>query len=158
MLEVQSNAPKPNPKNLLSLARYFKLLLLNILNGVIQDIKTHGNLTLVKVIVEDIIFTSIIIETPSTVSYLKPKAEVKVMFKETEVIISKNPVEISMQNQIPVKVLEVKKGQLLSQLTLQFHQNVFRSLITSNAVEQLGISAGQDVIAMIKTNEIMLSE
>jgi molybdopterin-binding protein len=54
--------------------------------------------------------------------------------------------------------LEVKKGQLLSQLTLQFHQNVFRSLITSNAVEQLGISAGQDVIAMIKTNEIMLSE
>ena len=129
-----------------------------MLPGIIKDLQTHGNLTLVKVAVEDQVFTSIVIETPSTVNYLKIGAPIQVMFKETEVIISREPVEISLQNRIPATLLEIKSGELLSQLKLQFHQYVFRSIITTRAVAQLKLRTGQQVYAMVKTNEIMLAE
>ena len=43
---------------------------MNILPGTIKEIQTHGNLTLVKVSVSDITFTSIVIETPESANYL----------------------------------------------------------------------------------------
>ena len=131
---------------------------LNVLPGIIQDFKVHGNLTLVKVNVTNIIITSIVIETPETAGYLKVGAPIKVMFKETEVIIGKISKDISLQNRIPVKVVKIKTGQLLSQLDLQFGKLAVSSIITSNAVKQLQLAVGAEVIAMIKTNEIMLSE
>lgn len=80
------------------------------------------------------------------------------MFKETEVIIGKNGTDISIQNQIPVKVMAIEQGQLLSQLSLQYQEYALCSIITSNAVKQLQLQPGVEVIAMVKTNEIMLSE
>lgn len=131
---------------------------MNTLPGTIQSIQTHGNLTLVKVDVSGLMFTSIVIETPDTVSYLRNGAEVKVMFKETEVIIGKNDLDISLQNRIPAKVVQIREGQLLSQLTLKYQNHLIGSIITSNAVKQLQLLTGSHVVAMIKTNEIMLSE
>jgi molybdopterin-binding protein len=131
---------------------------LNILPGTIRDLHVHGNLTLVKVAVSDITITSIVIETPDTATYLKVGAPVKVMFKETEVIIGKSGVDISLQNQIPVKLVAIEQGQLLCQLSMQYQEYTLCSIITSNAVNQLQLRPGVEVIAMIKTNEIMLSE
>jgi len=131
---------------------------LNILPGTIRDLQVHGNLTLVKVAVSDITITSIVIETPETANYLKVGAPVKVMFKETEVIIGKSGVDISLQNQIPVKLVAIEQGQLLCQLNMQYQEYTLCSIITSNAVKQLQLQPGAEVIAMIKTNEIMLSE
>jgi len=108
--------------------------------------------------VSDIAFTSIVIETPATANYLKLGAPVKVMFKETEVIIGKSGADISLQNQIPVKVVAIEQGQLLSQLNLQYQEYHLCSIITTNAVKKLQLKPGVEVIAMIKTNEIMLSE
>ena len=131
---------------------------MNILPGTIQSINTHGNLTLVKVNVSDLTFTSIVIETPDTASYLREGTEIKVMFKETEVIIGLNDPNISLQNRIPAKVTSIKEGKLLSELTLSYRDYSICSVITSNAVRQLQLSPGNEVVAMIKTNEIMLSE
>ncbi|TDI70514.1 MAG: tobe domain protein [Bacteroidetes bacterium] len=131
---------------------------MNILSGTIQDLQVHGNLTLVKVVVSDITFTSIVIETPETAPYLSIGTPIKVMFKETEVIIGKSGADISLQNQIPVKVVSIEQGQLLSQLNLQYQEYTLCSIITSNAVKQLQLQPGVEVIAMIKTSEIMLSE
>ena len=131
---------------------------MNILHGTIQDLKIHGNLTLVKVTVSDVTLTSIVIETPETADYLKVGAPVKVMFKETEVIIGKSGADISLQNQIPVKVVAIDQGQLLSQRYLLYQEHNLLSIITTNAVKKLQLIPGVEVIAMVKTNEIMLAE
>ena len=131
---------------------------MNILPGTIANIKSHGNLTLVKVTVADLSFTTIVIETPDTASYLKQDASIKVMFKETEVIIAEDDLGISLQNRIPGQVTAINKGALLSQVTLRYQDHTVTSIITTNAVDQLGIIPGSKVVAMVKTNEIMLSE
>lgn len=137
----------------------FYLLFMNLLRGTIKDIQVHGNLSLVKLDVSQIELTSIVIETPDTATYLNVGTEINVMFKETEVIIGQTLNQaVSLQNQIPVSVVKVNQGALLSELTLDFQGKTIRSIITSKAVDQLQLSKGSSVVAMIKTNEVMLSE
>ena len=132
---------------------------MNILPGIIYDFEVCENLSLVKIQCKDQILSSIIIESPTSVSYLSKGAPIKVLFKETEVIIGKmRDIEISLQNQLPCKINKIKKGKLLSSISLSFDEYEIRSIITSNAVSKLNLEVGMEVLAMIKTNEIMLAE
>ena len=131
---------------------------MNILKGNISEIQSFEGISLVKVKSHDFIFSSIVLDTPDSADYLKESQAVKIIFKETEVIISKdlNP-KISVQNQIPCIVKSVKKGIILSQINLLADQQNIQSIITSNACEQLNLKENDNVIALIKTNEVSLS-
>jgi molybdopterin-binding protein len=130
---------------------------MNSLKGNISSIKSHENLSIVKINVGDYSFTTVVIETAETADYLKIDSEIRVLFKETEVLICLKPCsKISLQNRIDCNVKEILKGKLLSQINMQSSIGVIKSIITTNAVEQLKLKENDQVIAMIKTNEIML--
>ena len=132
---------------------------MNILNGKITAVEVNGSLSSVAVVVDEILLKSIIIETPDTVSYLKVGHNIKVVFKETEVIIGIGKVSnLSLQNKIPGKVALIEKGTLISKITIETKIGNIVSVISTNAVNNLALKPGQDVTAMIKTNEILLSE
>jgi len=132
---------------------------MNSLIGKIESLDVYQNLTLVSIRVGDVLMKSIVIETPDTCSYLVKEKEVKVLFKETEVIIGKgNNIEISLQNRFDCIINKIEQGVLLSKLTLATQGTELFSIITTNAVNQLNLEINQRVLAMIKTNEIMLSE
>ncbi len=132
---------------------------MNTLQGQISNIQVNGSLALVSTRINPIDFTAIVIETPETADYLKIGNTIHVLFKETEVVIatetSKN---ISLQNQIPGTVTQLKKGTLLSRLTIDTMVGDIVSVITTNAIDQLNITEGTKVTAMIKTNEILLQQ
>lgn len=131
---------------------------MNRLTGQIKNIDICKDLSLVKVQCGSVILSSIVIETPKTVDYLIKEGVIDVLFKETEVIISRNKEKwISLQNQIPCCILKIKEGRLLSSLSLDFEGQEIGSIITSNAVKNLELKEGMNVYAMIKTNEMMLS-
>ena len=131
---------------------------MNILRGTILSIETEGNLSLVKVQVGDSKLTSIIIETSQSATYLFEGNELNVLFKETEVVIGKGKdIPISLQNRLICKVQNIEIGALLGKLTLQHPQGIIRSVITANAIRQLEVKVGDEVTALIKTNEVMLS-
>ena len=131
---------------------------MNTLNGNITTIQSHEGISLVKVKSNDTIFTSIVLDTPETASYLQTGHSVKIIFKETEVIISKdsNP-NISIQNRLQCTIESIKKGILLSQINLDFGGTIIESIITTNACEQLQLEKNDAVIALVKTNEVSLS-
>jgi molybdate transport system regulatory protein len=130
---------------------------MNILKGKIDQIETHEHLSLVKIKVGRFTFTTVVIETPHSVDYLKTGGEINILFKETEVLICRKPCpQISLQNRIEGTIEDIVKGKLLSQITLHTEIGGIRSIITTNAVRQLGLEKNIEVIAMIKTNEIML--
>ncbi|MCH8331856.1 MAG: TOBE domain-containing protein [Bacteroidetes bacterium] len=132
---------------------------MNTLQGKITAVKTHGNLSLVNILVGEVRISSIIIETPDSVGYLREGHDINVLFKETEVIISiDDEPRVSLRNRFPSTILRINKGVLLSELTLQTEGTEISSIITTNAVEQLDLKEGDKVLALIKTNEIMLSE
>ncbi|ELR73437.1 tobe domain protein [Fulvivirga imtechensis AK7] len=132
---------------------------MNILTGKITAIEVSGSLSLVTAVAEDVVLKSIVIETPETASYLQEGRPVKLLFKETEVIIGVgNLSNISLQNRIAGTVSSIEKGSLISRLVINTRLGEIVSVITTRAVEQLNIDINAEVKAMIKTNEMMLSE
>lgn len=133
---------------------------MNSLKGHIKEVQVNGSLSLVTVVLSDqILFKAIIIETPETVSYLTAGHLVKVLFKETEVIIGKDIKHlISLQNQLRGVIIRIERGLLLSNILINTPVGDISSILTTNAVDQLGLEEELTVCAMVKTNEIMLSE
>jgi len=133
---------------------------MNNLKGNIKSINNKGSLSIVDINVgNNIIFKTIIIESPKTASYLIEGHKINVIFKETEVVIGKGVIHpISMQNKVVGTILNIEKGELLSKVTIDIAIGKIVSIITTSAVENLELSLGEEITAMIKTNEIMLSE
>jgi molybdate transport system regulatory protein len=131
---------------------------MNTLTGTITAIQSHDNLSLVKVLSNGASFTSIVLDTPETTDYLSIGNNIQLLFKETEVIIAKNfDINISVQNRIPCSIQSIITGVILSQVNLSFGETMIRSIITTNAVKQLGLKENDTVLALIKTNEVSLS-
>jgi molybdate transport system regulatory protein len=131
---------------------------MNILNGNISEIQSYEGISLVKVISNNTVFTSIVLDTVESASYLEINTAVKIIFKETEVIISKdlNP-NISIQNQLLCQIQNIKKGVLLTEISLLFGERTIKSIITTNACEKLDLKENDTILALIKTNEVSLS-
>lgn len=132
---------------------------MNILKGTINNLTESGSLTLLSILVENITISAIVIDTPKTASYLKIGKNINVVFKETEVIIVKGATSgISMRNKFEGIIKSIASKELLSKIILETSAGKITSIITTNAVKQLDLKEGETVSAMVKTNEIMISE
>ena len=132
---------------------------MNTIIGKIVSVESNGELSLVRMTSAGLKFTSIVIDTPQTAAYLKPENPVKIIFKENEVILANRAdCSISLQNKMPGEIIKVESDKLLSKLVIKTPVGNITSIITSNAVKQLDLYLGKNIVAMVKTNEIMLSE
>ena len=110
---------------------------MNIVNGQVSSIETFGDLSLVKVYALQTEISCIIIQNPEFSDQLRPNASVRLLFKETEVIIGKDQnLPVSLPNQIPCQISEIKRGKLLSRFTLTCGQVAIASIITTQALEK----------------------
>lgn len=131
---------------------------MNRLKAVIESVKSQGSLSMISLQAGNISLKTIVIDTPETLDYLQKGHEVQVLFKETEIFLGKGNLEnLSLQNRIPATIESIETGRLLSRISMTCTEGSIQAVITSDAVEQLQLSSGDEVTAMIKTNEIMLS-
>ena len=131
---------------------------MNILPGIIDAVISEGQLSIVKIMIGNDVFSSIIIDAPKTAKYLIDGTPVNLVFKENEVVVAKEFTGcISMQNRFNCTVLSLEMGKLLCKVVLNYNNHTIVSLITANAAAQLELSTGDTVTAMVKTNEISLA-
>lgn len=133
---------------------------MNNLCGKIKHIKNSEYLSEVIIELENnSIFNVFLVETPQSASYLVPDKKINLLFKETEVIISKNLMpEISIQNQLKAEIIEIKPGKILSEIVLKSAVGKIKSLLSSTLLQQMNFAESQEVLILVKANEIMLSE
>lgn len=130
---------------------------MNQFKGNIAKISVEDQISVVDVQCDTLMFKAVLLDTPETLPHLVQGADVTVLFKETEVIISTDlDPPISLRNRVKGPIKNVIAGDLLCELEIQNPAGNVRSVITKNAVEQLDLVPGKEVLAMIKTNEIML--
>jgi molybdate transport system regulatory protein len=130
---------------------------MNVFEGKISELVSDENLTIVSVEMKGSVFKAIVVESGNSAPYLKIGNEIKIAFKETEVILVTGKFEgISLRNRIQGKIKEVQKCKLLSRVQITSLIGEVVSIITTNAVEDLKLEAGKEVTAMIKTNEMIL--
>jgi molybdopterin-binding protein len=67
--------------------------------------------------------------------------------------------KIGARNQLKGKVLEVKKGQTTSHVRMDVgNEIVVTASITNEAVDDLALAKGDDVIAVIKASDVMVAK
>jgi len=132
---------------------------MNRLRGQISGIESNGHVSLVDVTVNDNTFACILLEAPDSSPYLAVGNEVDVLFKETEVSLAKNLSGlISLRNRIHGTVRTIRKGEILSEVVLDCGGYPVTSIITSRSIVRLDIKEGDEVEALIKANEVALTE
>ena len=130
---------------------------MNTYSGNITAVETDGALSIVTVNVSGIQLSTIVVDSPESAPYLAVGKVVNVVFKETEVVLATGNPDISLANQIAGVVKSVDTGAILSRIEMQTVIGLIVSIITTRSVHRLGIKPGDQVMAMVKTNETMLS-
>jgi molybdopterin-binding protein len=67
-------------------------------------------------------------------------------------------VKLSARNQLAGKVVEVVKGQTTAHVRVDIGGKIITSSITNEAVDDLGLKAGDDVTAIIKSSDVMIGK
>ena len=132
---------------------------MNRLRGKIVNIESSESISLVEVKTDIGNICAVVVETPETAEYLKVNNDIYVLFKETEVSIGKElSGMISLRNRFECVVDEIQKGKVLTRLILKCGDRVIKSVITTKSAQRMEIKKGDDVTALVKTNEVSLME
>jgi molybdopterin-binding protein len=64
---------------------------------------------------------------------------------------------LSARNQIPARVTSINSGEAIANVELEANGTRLVASITVEAVEQLGLSVGSEVTAVIKASDVILA-
>jgi|SRR5665647_149068 len=130
---------------------------MNKLTGIITQIQQSGAIMLVDVTVDGHGFSALLIESATHPKWLQTGNTIDLVFKETEVSLAKNlSGVISLRNRMKCKVIGIERGGLLSKISMNFQNQIITSAITTRAVDALRLTIGEEVEALVKSNEISL--
>ncbi len=130
---------------------------MNKLPGKITNIQQSGAILLVDIRVADRLFSALLIESANQPEWVKIGETIDIVFKETEVSLAKNlSGQISLRNRMQCVVLKIDRGKLLSRVFLKFQDYTLSSAITTRSVDSLNLNIGDEVEALVKSNEVSL--
>ena len=122
----------------------------------VTDIESYKTLHIVKFRCGDEVLSMTSLELGGDVSV---GSRVKLIIKPTHIAIAKEFVgEISHSNQIKSIIKSINNGRLLSAIKLQFQDTVLESIITLSSSQKMELKVGDNIIALIKANEISIGE
>lgn len=129
----------------------------NELSGNIIEIKSGGVMSEVVVKVSDEVMISANITNDSKENLgLKIGEEVVLLIKSSFVILSKEKLRATARNNIKATVSEVIKGAVNGEVKLSLGDKTLCSIITNDAIEDLGLQKGDTVHAMFKASSVIL--
>jgi len=130
---------------------------MNKLSGIISKIQQSGAILLVDVDVDGHGFSAMLIESATHPEWFQEGNLIDLVFKETEVSLAKNlSGMISMRNRMKCTVQHIERGELLSKISLKFQKHIVTSAITTRSVDSLQLAIGDEVEALVKSNEVSL--
>jgi molybdopterin-binding protein len=65
---------------------------------------------------------------------------------------------ISARNHLKGKITDIKLGDIMAQVTVKVGQNMIESVITRQSAEELKLKKGDEVTAVVKATEVMISK
>ena len=62
--------------------------------------------------------------------------------------------QLSGRNQLPGEVIEIKKGDVVSEVVIQVGEHQIAGVITTTSVENMELKIGDRITALIKATEV----
>ncbi len=125
--------------------------MLNRLKGQITSIQSSQHLSLVNVGIGDDSLHLLLLEKPiETVG-----SEVDLVFKESEVILSKEPIK-STANIFSGRINKIEEGEILTYVTLLYCDKEIAALVPTATLASLTFKPGDAIYWIINPSEISL--
>lgn len=129
---------------------------MNRLHGIIAAIETRDSIRRVTMEVRGISLVLVSLELPPA---FREGVPATVVFKESEVILATGNTDgVSIANRIPAIVGKINPGSILAEVFLETDLGPICSLITAASAKRLELEPGMPVTALIKANELSLTE
>jgi molybdopterin-binding protein len=126
---------------------------MNILPATITALTTSEHLSILTVAVENDSFHLLLAEASNAEDLVG--TSVTLAFKETEVILSKEPINTTA-NIGRATMQKIERGIVLSQITLLYHETIITALVPTLTFDTLEINEADDVHWMVQPSEISL--
>ncbi|MEU9572035.1 TOBE domain-containing protein [Streptomyces massasporeus] len=89
---------------------------------------------------------------------LTPGTAVRALMKSTEVSLATAPIEgLSIRNQLPGRITGLTVGEAMASIRVTVDGGELTAAITRDAAEDLALSPGTPVVALIKATEVSLT-
>lgn len=126
---------------------------MNRVSGIIKEIKKSGEIEHIIIDTQNELFSALIL---SSIENYKIGGRVSLLFKENEVMIATIESKVSARNSFVSKIIEIEEGEILANVTFDFHGLKISSIITKDALKDLTCSVGQECRWFVKSNEISI--
>jgi molybdopterin-binding protein len=83
---------------------------------------------------------------------------IELIFKETEIILSKNMIVSTAKNSFLGVVKSISNGIILSKIDLEYHNNIITAIIFKDSLRDIDIKISDIVYWLIKPTEIFIIE
>jgi molybdopterin-binding protein len=125
---------------------------MNILEATIHSSQSSKHISIITVMVHDDFLDLFVVQE----HFLEPVgAKISLAFKETEVILAKTTSETTANiNRALIK--EIKQGQILTEISLTYHDATINTLVQNAKFEKLGLCRGDRVYWIVNPAEISL--
>ena len=65
---------------------------------------------------------------------------------------------VNVRNQFKGTVREILRGEVVSEVDVQTPWGVVTSVITTRSVDELGLTTGSEVIALVKSTDVFIAK
>ncbi|HEX6317528.1 MAG TPA: TOBE domain-containing protein [Burkholderiales bacterium] len=131
----------------------------NRADGIVGDMKKGKATTNVQL--RSDIGELTLVMTSSSVEELRlePGDRVTALFREVDVMLMKGEGSISTKNRLRGRILDVKKGNVTAEIPLDVGAGRrIVAVIARTAAEEMGLSAGEEVIACVREGDLILAK
>lgn len=134
---------------------------MNRLPGRILRVETSGDLSLVDLDVGGHVVSALVLDAPQSAPHLAAGADAAALFKETEVMLARPGLgPLSARNRLACRVIGREPGKLVTHFRLAFRSArgdaVVHALITTRSAGELDLRDGEEVLALVKSTEVIL--
>ncbi|HUH42253.1 MAG TPA: hypothetical protein VLZ29_03985 [Sulfurimonas sp.] len=126
---------------------------MNRVSGIIKEVKKSGEIERLIIEAKNELFSVLILS--SSESY-EVSQRVDLLFKENEVMVATVESKVSARNSFVSKIIEIEEGEILANVTFDFHGLRISSIITKEALKDLACCVGDESRWFVKSNEISI--
>ena len=65
---------------------------------------------------------------------------------------------VNVRNQVKGPVREILRGEVVSEVDVQTPWGVVTSVITTRSVDELGLTTGSEVVALVKSTDVFIAK
>lgn len=123
---------------------------MNVLDGQISSFSEFESISRVSVATKCGEFSVLMLDFSAS---LKIGSKVQILFKENELFLAKKGSNIICENVFESKILHIKNGEILSEISLE---NGLKALLSSQICDKFNLRENEEILAFIKDSAIII--